>query len=96
MDLPEAGHSHLQERGGVLAVAQYAVNRGSLFRETPLADVGIDAQLELLTTEGFATGRLVALQITPYRRKESSSPAASAKVNPAGNGVKVGSPYVAT
>lgn len=52
-----------QERAGVLAVATELNRLGLVWRETPMADVGIDGQIELTDDEGRPTGRLVAAQI---------------------------------
>lgn len=52
-----------QERAGVLAVATELNRLGLVWRETPMADVGIDGQIEFTDDEGRLTGRLVAAQI---------------------------------
>lgn len=63
MALPSAPQNLQQERAGILAVA-WEINRlGLIWRETPMADVGIDAQIEMVNAEGAATGQLVAAQI---------------------------------
>ena|SRR3974377_1532020 len=36
---------------------------GWIFRQQPISDRGIDAEIEIQTPEGDATGRLLALQI---------------------------------
>jgi len=51
------------ERLGVNAVAQFAAARGLIWRENSVKDIGIDGQLEYVSGSGFATGRIVALQI---------------------------------
>jgi len=52
-----------QERAGVLAVATELNRLGLIWRETPMADVGIDGQIEFVDDAGRLTGRLVAAQI---------------------------------
>jgi hypothetical protein len=52
-----------QERAGVLAVAAELNRLGLVWRETPMADVGIDGQIEFVDDAGRLTGRLVAAQI---------------------------------
>ena len=52
-----------QERAGVLAVATELSRLGLIWRETLMADVGIDGQIEFTDDEGRLTGRLVAAQI---------------------------------
>jgi hypothetical protein len=52
-----------QERAGVLAVATEMNRLGCIWRETPMADVGIDGQIEFVDDNGVVTGRLVAAQI---------------------------------
>ena len=50
------------ERAGVNAVEQIIINDlGWIFREQPILDFGIDAQVELV--EGEPTGKLIGLQI---------------------------------
>jgi hypothetical protein len=44
-------------------VAEAVARLGLIWRETPAADVGIDGQIEYVTPEGAATGRIVAIQI---------------------------------
>lgn len=63
MEFPKAGPSYMQERSGIAAVQSYAAAKRQIWRETGTADVGIDGQLEFVTTEGFATGRTVAAQV---------------------------------
>jgi hypothetical protein len=60
---PKAPQNHSQERRGINAVATAATELGLIWRETNQADVGIDGQLEFVDTQGFATGRTVAVQI---------------------------------
>lgn len=52
----------LTERAGVTAAQDAFGKIGWLFREQPLIDFGIDAQVEIVDNEGPA-GRLIALQI---------------------------------
>lgn len=52
-----------QERAGILAVAAELNRLGLIWRETPMADVGIDGQIEFVDDAGWANGRLVAAQI---------------------------------
>ncbi len=63
MIFPIYGHTNQQERLGVNAVAEAVARLGLIWRETPSADVGIDGQIEYVTAEGAATGRMVAVQI---------------------------------
>jgi hypothetical protein len=82
MELPKAGSSYMQERRGIAAVQAYAANQMQIWRETGTGDVGIDGQLEFVNSEGFATGRTVAVQVKAgpsYFQHESS---ASWKVYP--------------
>lgn len=52
-----------QERAGILAVAAELNRLGLIWRETPMADVGIDGQIEFVDDAGWANGRLVAAQV---------------------------------
>jgi hypothetical protein len=63
LSLPQAPANFLEERRGVVAVATFALDVGLIWRETPVADVGIDGQLEYLDANGRATGRLIAVQV---------------------------------
>lgn len=63
MLLPKYSQTNSQERFGVNAVAELLVKLGQIWRETPMADVGIDGQIEYVNPEGYATGRMIALQI---------------------------------
>ncbi len=56
-----------QERAGVLAVATELIRLGLIWRETLMADVGIDGQIEFADDEGRLTGLLVAAQIKEWR-----------------------------
>jgi hypothetical protein len=60
---PDVGSQFLQERLGVNAVARVAARLGLIWRENQVKDLGIDGQLEYVTREGNATGRLVAVQV---------------------------------
>lgn len=50
------------DRAGIYSVANEFENSGYIFREQPICDYGIDAQIELIEEENV-TGNLVALQI---------------------------------
>lgn len=63
MTFPKFSHTKQQERYGVNAVAVAVARLGLIWRETQSADVGIDGQIEYVTPEGAATGRMVAVQI---------------------------------
>lgn len=63
MDLPKAGNTYVEERRGIAAVQGYAADRAQIWRETDTGDVGIDGHLEFVTSDGYATGRLVAAQV---------------------------------
>lgn len=63
MSFPKYNQTSSQERLGVNAVAEAMAKIGQIWRETPMSDVGIDGQIEYVSPEGFATGRMVALQI---------------------------------
>ena len=63
MDLPKAGTTYTQERLGIAAVQLYAARRNQIWRETGTGDVGIDGNIEFVNAEGFATGRIVAVQV---------------------------------
>ncbi|MBB4634173.1 DUF4365 domain-containing protein [Longimicrobium terrae] len=53
----------LAERAGVLAVAAELNRLGVIWRETPMADVGIDGQIEFVDDAGQTIGRLAGAQI---------------------------------
>lgn len=74
MSFPKYNQTNSQERLGVNAVAEAMVKMGQIWRETPMADVGIDGQIEYVSPEGFATGRMIAVQIKsgPSFFKESN------------------------
>jgi hypothetical protein len=50
-------------RVGVNAIAQFAATKGMIWRENIIKDLGIDGQIEYVTPQGQATGRLVAVQV---------------------------------
>ncbi|WP_447773462.1 DUF4365 domain-containing protein [Aeromonas veronii] len=74
MNFPKYNQTNSQERLGVNAVAEAMAKIGQIWRETPMADVGIDGQIEYVSPEGFATGRMIAVQIKsgPSFFKESN------------------------
>jgi hypothetical protein len=61
--LPHLPSGFQQERAGILAVAAELTRLGLIWRETPMADVGIDGQIEFTDDDGQVTGRLVAAQV---------------------------------
>jgi hypothetical protein len=63
MPLPRVPSTFQQERAGILAVATQLNRLGLIWRETPMADVGIDGQIEFVDDGGEATGRLAAAQV---------------------------------
>jgi hypothetical protein len=63
MPLPQAPANLQTERAGILAVASELNRLGLIWRETPMADVGIDGQIELVDDLGSATGQLLAAQV---------------------------------
>jgi hypothetical protein len=63
MQLPKVGVNYAKERLGIAAVQTYAARRQQIWRETGTGDVGIDGNLEFVSPEGFATSRIVAVQI---------------------------------
>jgi len=75
MSFPKYNSTSSQERFGVNAVAETMAKIGQIWRETPLADVGIDGQIEYVSPEGYATGRLISVQIKsgPSFFKESGA-----------------------
>lgn len=62
-NFPDVGSQFQEERLAVNAVAQAAANLGLIWRENQVKDLGIDGQLEYVTRDGNATGRLVAVQV---------------------------------
>lgn len=63
MNLPQVPPNLRQERAGVLAVATELNRLGLIWRETPMVDIGIDGQIELVDESGRAIGRLLAAQV---------------------------------
>jgi hypothetical protein len=63
MDLSKFGTTFVQERRGIAAVQSYAAAKGLIWRETSRGDVGIDGQLEFVNLKGFATSRIIAMQV---------------------------------
>jgi hypothetical protein len=61
--LPTAGRTYSQERRGIAAVQSFAASKDQIWRETNTGDVGIDGQLEYVNDDGYATGKLVAVQV---------------------------------
>jgi hypothetical protein len=61
--LPKVPASYSQERRGVIALQAYAADHGQIWREISSPDIGIDGHLEYVDAKGFATGRLVGVQI---------------------------------
>lgn len=62
MDLPKVTDNDFQEREGVLATALLLNQLGLIFRETPNTDVGIDGQVEYVSSNR-AIGKVIAVQI---------------------------------
>lgn len=63
MQFPKVGATYAQERRGIAAVQSYAARRQQIWRETNTGDVGIDGNLEFVSAQGLAIGRLVAVQV---------------------------------
>jgi hypothetical protein len=63
MPLPIVLPNYFQERSGVIQVALALNELNLIFRETPNADVGIDGQVEHVTANGEASGKILAVQI---------------------------------
>jgi len=63
MQLPKSGGTYAQERIGIAAIQSYAAYQLQIWRETGTGDVGIDGNLEFVNTSGYATGRIVAVQV---------------------------------
>jgi hypothetical protein len=63
MNLPSVQPNYQQERVGISSVALALAKLGLIWRETPMADVGIDGQVEHVSSDGLATGRLLAAQV---------------------------------
>lgn len=63
MQFPKAGANYVQERLGIAAIQTYAAQRRQIWRETGTGDVGVDGHLEFVNQDGFATSRIVAVQV---------------------------------
>ena len=63
MNLPSVSQNFHQERLGIASVAMSLANLGVIWRENPMADVGIDGQIEYVSRDGKATGQLLAAQV---------------------------------
>ncbi|KSH14859.2 hypothetical protein AO963_37210 [Pseudomonas aeruginosa] len=63
MRLPKVGSSYAQERLGINALQNYAAKNTQIWRETATGDVGIDGNLEFVNPDGFATGKVIAVQV---------------------------------
>jgi hypothetical protein len=63
MQYPKVGATFAQERRGIAAVQSYAARRQQIWRETNTGDVGIDGNLEFVSADGLAMGRIVAVQV---------------------------------
>lgn len=61
--LPKVTDADFVERDGVLQVAAAANRARCIWRETVEKDIGVDGHLEYVTPEGFAPGRLIAIQV---------------------------------
>ncbi|MDI9244591.1 DUF4365 domain-containing protein [Marinobacter sp. CHS3-4] len=61
MELPKYRPTDFTERAGVFSIAAQVTSLGLIFRETPNSDVGIDAQIELVSGDQ-ALGKLIAVQ----------------------------------
>jgi len=63
MNTPKVSNNYYKEREGVLKVALELNSNGYVFRETSNGDIGIDGQIEHVSDQGEATGKIVAAQI---------------------------------
>lgn len=63
MELPKHTYENQLERIGVHSVGLALTKLGLIFRETSNTDTGIDGQIEYVDNEGYATGKIVAVQI---------------------------------
>lgn len=63
MNFPHVKATYIQERLGIAAMQNYAARQQQVWRETGTGDVGIDGTLEFVNRQGFATGRIVAVQV---------------------------------
>ncbi len=61
-NLPRHSQSSVQERLGIASIQYYAAKKSQIWRETNTTDVGIDGQLEFVSSDGFSTGQLIAVQ----------------------------------
>ncbi len=59
----KAPKSELISRAGVHYTGYILSSEGIIFRETSSTDVGIDGQLELVSSDGTATGMLLGIQV---------------------------------
>jgi hypothetical protein len=59
----KAPKSELVSRAGVHYAGYVFSTEGIVFRETASTDVGIDGQLELISSDGVATGMLIGVQV---------------------------------
>lgn len=76
MQFPKVGLSYAQERLGINALQNYAANNSQIWRETATGDVGIDGNLEFVNADGFATGKVIAVQVKSgpsYFKNESAN-----------------------
>lgn len=76
MQFPKVGFSYAQERLGINALQNYAANNSQIWRETATGDVGIDGNLEFVNVDGFATGKVIAVQVKSgpsYFKNESAN-----------------------
>jgi len=63
MNTPIVTENYYKEREGVLKIALELNSYGYVFRETSNGDIGIDGQIEHISENGEATGKIVAAQI---------------------------------
>lgn len=63
MNTPIVSENYYKEREGVLKLALELNKYGFVFRETPNGDIGIDGQIEYISADGKALGKIVAAQI---------------------------------
>lgn len=67
MSTPKVLPTLRTERAGIISVATEVNRLGLIWREQPMHDVGIDGQIEFVDEEGYATGRIVAVQVKSGR-----------------------------
>ncbi len=60
---PKVPDNAFTERAGIIAVDVATVQARCIWRETSTRDVGIDGQIEHVSSDGVATGRIVAVQV---------------------------------